>query len=59
MEESSALTVEHFKHNERWTAADRLWRLVTSGINQVSFAVTGTGFVLSYPAEKAEAPAAA
>lgn len=59
MEESSALTVEHFKHNERWTAADRLCRLVTSGINQVSFAVTDTGFVLSYPAKKEEAPAAA
>lgn len=47
-----AITVEHFKPAERWTAADRLHQLVTSGENQVTFAPTETGFVLSYPAKR-------
>lgn len=56
MKDAPALTLEHFKATERWSAADRLHHLVTSGEDQVTFAATETGFVLSYLAKRAASP---
>jgi hypothetical protein len=56
VKDAPALTLEHFKSAERWTAADRMSRLITGGIDQVAFATTDTGFVLSYPAKLYSVP---